>query len=89
MSEYSTFAHITKGHEGLCSIGSDGIDAADSYTSVEQLTAVWWQIYIQISTNLVSNWIIWSWEYIRYQKVSGFMSEALAGEMCAGSLITR
>lgn len=49
MSEYSTFAHITKNHEGLCSSGSDGIDAADSYTSVEQLTAVCWQIYLKIN----------------------------------------
>lgn len=35
-----TFAHVAKDHEGLGAVWLDGVDAANSRTSVEQLAAV-------------------------------------------------
>lgn len=35
-----TFAHVAKDHEGLGAVWLDGVDAANSHPSVEQLAAV-------------------------------------------------
>lgn len=99
---YSTFAHVTKSHEGLRSAGSDGVDTTDSLPSVEKVAAVWWRICLETDKDMVSNlklpWIEISFNVkIRSREMEEhlwphgqlFISAALAEKIFAGLFIAQ